>query len=239
MGTTYETGHARNVANLKKLMEQVAVFAEYNPSVTPLRLEHLNTLYTQALNCVAQVEAERVAYKNAAHTRQHAYKPLKSTTTRILNHLYLLNLPAGTLAQAKRWVRAIRGDHPLKKTPQNPAENTTATISTSRQSYTQRAENFSKLLQLLATIPTYTPNTEDLKLPALTTYHTQLVGATEGVDQAQAVFNKALIVRNKCLYATATGLYTLAQNVKKYVKSLYGANAPQYQKVLRIYFKSY
>lgn len=238
MSKQYETGHAKNVANLKKLIEQVTVFPEYNPSVANLALESLNTLHTQALDHVSQVEVKRIAYKNATHARQQAYEPLKPNTTRIINHLELLNLPAGTQAQAKSLVKSIRGDKIPKKMEANNTEDTPSTISTSRQSYTQLAENFSKLLQLLTTISIYTPNTEDLKLPNLNTYYTQLVNTTQTVDQAEAALNNAIIERDKFLYADATGLYTIAQNVKKYIKSHYGSTSHQYEKVVKISFTS-
>lgn len=236
MSAQYETGHARNVANFQKLMEQVGVFAEYNPSVAGLTLENLNTLYSQGLAAVNEVEAARIAYKNAVHARQETYEPLSPTATRIINHLELLNLPSGTEAQARSLVNSIRGTQPPKKEVPDDPDVATRTVSTSRRSYTQMAENFSKLLQLLGTIPSYTPNTEDLKHETLTAYYNQMVGNTQTVDQTEAALNKAIIARDTVLYAEATGLYTIAQNVKKYVKSLYGTTSTEYEKVVRIAF---
>lgn len=237
MSKQYETGHARNVASFQKLIEQVTIFPEYNPAIPALTLESLTALYPKALSSVNQAETQRIAYSNAVHARQQAYKPLKPTATRVVNYLELLNLPAGTEAQARSLNRAIQGSTTPKKQTTEKAEDDTPTVSTSRQSYTQLAENFSKLLQLLATIPTYTPNTEDLQLPTLTTYHTQLVSTTQTVDQAEAALNKALMARDEVLYADIIGLYAIAQNVKKYVKSLYGATSPEYEKVVSISFK--
>jgi len=93
-------------------------------------------------------------------------------------------------------------------------------------------------LQLLATIPTYTPNEDDLKLPNLTTYQASLMSATQSVDQTEAELNAKLIERDQILYADGTGLYSIAQNVKKYVKSLYGATSPEYTTVSAIKFTS-
>ena len=109
-------------------------------------------------------------------------------------------------------------------------------ISTSRQSYTQKAVNFGILLQLLETIPTYTPNEDDLKLPNLTTYQASLMSVTQAVDQTEAQLNAKFIERDQILYAAGTGLYTIAQNVKKYVKSLYGATSPEYATISAIKF---
>lgn len=100
------------------------------------------------------------------------------------------------------------------------------------------AENFGILLQLLSTIPAYNPNEDELKLINLNTYKDSLVSATQSVDQTEAELNTKLIERDNLLYADGTGLYSIAQNVKKYVKSLYGATSPEYANVSNIEFTS-
>ncbi|MGB3198530.1 MAG: hypothetical protein WBB17_12460 [Saprospiraceae bacterium] len=49
MSSQYETGHAKNVANLQKLIEQVTVYTNYNPPIANLEVANLQTLYTNAL----------------------------------------------------------------------------------------------------------------------------------------------------------------------------------------------
>ena len=100
------------------------------------------------------------------------------------------------------------------------------------------ADNFGILLQLLGTIPSYNPNEDDLKLANLETYKNSLVSSTQSVDQTEAELNNKLIERDQLLYADGTGLYSIAQNVKKYVKSLYGATSPEYTNVSSIEFTS-
>ena len=134
--------------------------------------------------------------------------------------------------------RAIQGGQNKTTTPPDENGQPTNTISTSRQSYTQQAENFGVLLQLLSTIPTYTPNEDDLKLPNLNSYKGSLVGSTQSVDQTEAELNYKLIERDQILYTDGTGLYSIAQNVKKYVKSLYGATSTEYANVSSIKFTS-
>lgn len=238
MSLQYETGNAKNVANLQKLIEQVTVYTAYNPSIDNLKIENLNTLYTTALGSLSSVEEKRNANKSAIHTRQQAYENLKPTCTRIINQLDILGLSSGTLDQAKSFNRLIQGSK-KKKEETNVEENQESkSVSTSRQSYTQLADNFSKLLQLLSSIPSYNPNIEELKLATLNTYLTSLTNSTQVVDKTEAELNIKLIERNSILYADGTGLYTIAQNVKKYVKSVYGANSEEYSKVSKIKFTS-
>ena len=115
MSQQYETGNAKNVANLQKLIEQVTVYTAYNPSVENLTLESLNTLYNNALAALSDVEEKRNANKNAIHLRQQDYENLKPVTTRIINQLDILNLSKGTLDQVKSLNRLIQGSTKKRK----------------------------------------------------------------------------------------------------------------------------
>ena len=240
MPSQSEVGHAKNVANLQKLTEQVTVYTLYNPPIESLTVPNLQTLYTTSSTKLNEVEEKRNANKNAIALRQSAFENLKPTSTKIINHLDILGLLQGTLDQAKSLNRLIQGGQKktiiLPENPDNGQPSTTNPISTSRQSYTQQAENFGILLQLLATISTYAPNEDDLKLVNLNIYKDTLVSSTQAVDQTEAELNLKLIERDNILYADGTGLYSIAQNVKKYVKSIYGATSPEYTNVSDIEF---
>ena len=236
MPSTSEVGHAKNVANLQKLTEQVAVYSLYNPPVDNLKVTNLTALYSTASAKISEVEEKRNANKNAITVRQSAFENLKSTCTKIINHLEILGLQQGTIDQAKSLNRLIQGGQKKTTTPPEEGKEIPKTISTSRQSYTQQTENFGILLQLLATIPTYAPNEDDLKLVNLNIYKDTLVSSTQAVDQTEAELNLKLIERDNILYADGTGLYSIAQNVKKYVKSIYGATSPEYANVSNIEF---
>lgn len=238
MASTSETGHAKNVANLQKLTEQVTVYTLYNPPVDNLKVANLTALYTTASTKLSEVEDKRKANKNAITIRQSAFENLKSTCTKIINHLEILGLPQGTIDQAKSLNRTIQGGQKKAATTTEEGKEPENTVSTSRQSYTQQADNFGILLQLLGTITEYNPNEDDLKLANLSTYKDSLVSSTQSVDQSEAELNNKLIERDQILYADGTGLYSIAQNVKKYVKSLYGATSPEYTNVSSIEFTS-
>lgn len=238
MASTSETGHAKNVANLQKLTEQVTVYTLYNPPVDNLKVANLTALYIAASTKLNEVEDKRNANKNAITVRQSAFENLKSTCTKIINHLEILGLPQGTIDQAKSLNRTIQGGQKKTTTPPEEGKEETKTVSTSRQSYTQQADNFGILLQLLGTITEYNPNEDDLKLTNLETYKNLLVSSTQSVDQTEAELNNKLIERDQILYADGTGLYSIAQNVKKYVKSLYGATSTEYSNVSAIKFTS-
>ena len=238
MPSTSEVGHAKNVANLQKLTEQVTVYTLYNPPVDNLKVANLTALYTTASTKLSEVEDKRNANKNAITLRQSTFENLKSTCTKIVNHLDILGLPQGTIDQAKSLNRTIQGGQKKTSTTSEAGKEEPKTASTSRQSYTQMAENFGILLQILSTITEYNPNEDDLKLANLNTYKKSLMSSTQSVDQTEAELNNKLIERDQVLYADGTGLYSIAQNVKKYVKSLYGATSPEYANVSGIEFTS-
>lgn len=238
MPSTSEVGHAKNVANLQKLTEQVTVYTLYNQPVDNLKVANLQTLYTTASTKLSEVEDKRNANKNAITLRQSTFENLKSTCTKIVNHLDILGLPQGTIDQAKSLNRTIQGGQKKTSTTSEAGKEEPKTASTSRQSYTQMAENFGILLQILSTITEYNPNEDDLKLANLNTYKKSLMSSTQSVDQTEAELNNKLIERDQLLYADGTGLYSIAQNVKKYVKSLYGATSPEYANVSGIEFTS-
>jgi hypothetical protein len=82
----------------------------------------------------------------------------------------------------------------------------------------------------------YTPNEADLSVSGLNTLLTSMQTANSGVINAYTAFSNSRIVRDKTLYDESTGLVTAAAEVKKYVKSLFGASSPQYKQVSKLQF---
>lgn len=236
MASSSEVGHAKNVANLQKITQQVMTYPLYNPSVSDISIASLQTLYTSASAKLTEVEQKRNANKNAITARKTAFKDLKSTCTSIINHLDILSLAEGTLNQAKSLNNSIQGGANKKAKPVEEGKEEPKSISTSRQSFTQQTENFGIMVQLLETLPSYNPNEDHIKLQNLTPYHQALKSATLAVDQTESELNSKMIERDKMFYTDETGLYAIAQKIKKYVKSVYGASSPEYSNVSRIKF---
>lgn len=148
-----------------------------------------------------------------------------------------MSLPQGTLNQVRSLTQTIQGSSKKSKKPVEENKEAPKTVSTSRQSFTSKAENFGLLIQMLSTLPAYTPNEENIKIENLTTYHQSLEAATLAVDKTESELNTKLIERDKILYTEETGVYAIAQKIKKYVKSLYGATSPEFATISGIEFK--
>jgi len=71
----------------------------------------------------------------------------------------------------------------------------------------------------------------------LQTLLAELKAKNTGVINTYTAYSNARIDRNKVLYTDNTGLVDLALEVKKYVKSVFGAGSPQYKQVSGIKFK--
>jgi hypothetical protein len=109
--------------------------------------------------------------------------------------------------------------------------------STSQQSYDSLIEDLSNLINALSAEPLYIPNEADLKVTALQTLLTDLKAKNTAVINTYTTYSNARIDRNKILYTDNTGLVDLVLEVKKYVKSVFGASSPQYKQVSGIKFK--
>jgi hypothetical protein len=82
----------------------------------------------------------------------------------------------------------------------------------------------------------YAPNEVELQVASLNTLLGDLRSKNSAVITATANLSNARIQRDKILYSTLTGLYNIAQAVKQYAKSVFGATSPQFGQVSGIKF---
>ena len=249
MASTSETGHAKNVANFEDLISFCTGYgATYNPTKAAIKLTALNTLRTTALGTLTTVTTANTAFMNATNTRQLIFEPLKKMATRIVNALAATDATQQTIDDAKTINRKIQGarkgssakpitpptSDPNAPTPSPAPEGNQ--ISVSQQSYDALVDNFKKLVSLVGSEPTYAPNEADLKVAALSTLASTLVTNNTTVITATTTISNARIARNTALYTNKTGLYDIAQEVKNYVKSVFGTTSPQYKQISGIKF---
>lgn len=243
MASTSETGHAKNVANFEDLISFCTGYGTaYNPSKTAIQLSALNTLYSNAQNALAGLTSNKTVFDNATNARQAAFEPLKKLATRIVNALDATEATDELVKDAKTINRKLQG----KKAPRYKAGAVLARtneteeikqISTSQQSFDSLIENFAKLIELVSTEPSYTPNETELQISTLQTNLGNLKATNTAVVNSYTNYSNARITRDSILYATNSGLVDIALEVKKYVKSVFGATSPQYKQVSKLEFK--
>lgn len=244
MSSTSETGHAINVANLEDLISFATGYTtKYNPSRTTLKIPALQILLTTAQGSITVVTMTENAFDKTTNARKDAFKSLKPFVTKIINALDATDATPNTIADAKRINKKIQGtkEKTILPDPTPTAADAVPAaaakhISSSQQSYDRLVDHFSKLVDLLQNEPAYAPNEVELKVVTLQALLTTLKNTNTAVIKANVPYSNARANRDVVLYATSTGLLDTVIDVKKYVKSVYGASSPQYKQVAGLKF---
>ena len=242
MASTSETGHAKNVATFEDLISFCNGYGgSYNPSKAILQIGNLTTLHSNAEASITGVTNAKNAFAVATNQRQTAFDPLKKLCTRIVNALDATDATDKLVKDAKTINNKIQGKRADAKATKPKAADSEAaedkTISVSQQSYDALIDNFGKLIDLVGTEPTYTPNETELQISTLQTNLGSLKATNTAVINAYTNYSNARITRNNILYGQTSGLVDVALEVKKYVKSVFGATSPQYKQVSKLEFK--
>ncbi|MDD3009660.1 MULTISPECIES: hypothetical protein [Pseudomonadati] len=239
MASVSETGHAKNVANLQDLISFVTGYgATYNPTKNALKLPQLTALATASQTSLADVITKNTAYNNKVNERVNAFSGLKALSTRLVNALETTDATAQVIKDAKGFNRKLQGKRAsTATTPIDPNTPAPATISTSQQSYDQQIQHLAGLTSVLISEPSYAPNETALATATLTALQANLTAKNNEVATAYTNISNSRIARNNTLYADSTGLVEIATEVKKYIKSLYGASSPEFAQVKGIEFK--
>ncbi|MBN1968616.1 MAG: hypothetical protein JW870_04540, partial [Candidatus Delongbacteria bacterium] len=91
---------------------------------------------------------------------------------------------------------------------------------------------------LLASVPEYAPNETELTTASLTALYDDLNAKNTAVINATVPLSNARIARDQILYTALTGVIDISVDVKTYVKSVFGATAPQYKAISSLKFTS-
>jgi hypothetical protein len=235
-----ETGHARNVEHFQQMISFCTGYgADYAPTNAMIALAALNTALTDAQTSLDDVQAAVAPWKLKVADRENIYKGIRPLTTRIVNSYEASGTDANKVDNVKTLHRQIHGARAkaLPKDDPGTPEDESKGNSVSHRSYVQVAEAFGQMIKQLDEDPAYAPNENDLKVATLTTLHTAMENANSAVITAATPMSNARIDRNEKLYGDTTGICDRAALVKKYVKSLYGADSPQYKQVSGLEFR--
>ena len=238
MASTSEVGHAKNVANFQDLIEFVIGYgATYNPSKNSLKLPQLIALKDNAQAKLNDVITKNTIYNNKVNERMVAFSNLKSFSTRLVNALQTTDATNETINNAKTFNRKMQGKKAsTTQTPTDPNTPAPTTISTSQQSYDQLIQHLAGLKSVLETEPSYTPNEVELQIATIDSKIADLSAKNTAVATAYTNISNSRISRNETLYTSENGIYETASEVKKYIKSVFGASSPQYNQVSGIKF---
>ena len=237
MASTTETGNAVNISNFKLLIDTCTGFgAAYSPSNTSIKISDMGAKWVIANDAQTTIITALQESKEPINEREIAFEPLGKLVTRTISYLNSTTANAQVKKDAKGLADQIRGFNKVKPKAPGAVPDVEA-ISTSHLSYVKRAENFLSLITLYGTITEYSPNETELKTAGLNTYYTDLKKLNDKIGTILSPVNMARIERDKQLYAEGTGIVYIAEACKQYVKSLYGATAPETKLVTKIKFR--
>ena len=246
MASTSEQGHNRNAVNFDNLIIICTSYgATYNPNKAAIKIPAMQAQAITVKNSVAGMNNLVPAYKIAVDARIAAFKPLDKIITRANTALKASDTTIEIINTAQTIVRKLQGRRATpKKTEEQKkvaadAGKEIVEISTSQMSYDSRIDNLDKLIKLLLSVAAYAPNETELKVAALTALYTDLKAKNLAVVNADTLLSNARVARNITMYKDNIGLVDVANDVKTYVKSVFGATSPQYKQVCALKFVKY
>ena len=239
MASTSETGHNKNVTNLETLIIRCeGLGGAYNPSNSQISIPSLTTFYQESKQLVKEVKTTEAPFNEVEGRRKLVFKPLKPTGTKFLNALKGANAPSSVVADAETINRKLQGKRADNKPTETPiGEIPKDKVSVSQQSYEMQVDHFEKLIEVGTIEPSYNPNEVPLKIATLNAYKDELFAINTEVKTKYVPYSNALKNRNAKLYNPETGIVSVTQQVKNYVKSAFGATSPEYKSISKLVFK--
>lgn len=234
MASTSETGHAKNVANLKALNEINAGFgANYKPSNPLLSLSAMETQHTTCDALQKAVNAQEGILKPIINARREEFSSLKPLVRKVRSAAKVCGGSDAWFNDVDAVASKILGGRTGKP---KPTENDPKGTSTSHQSFDSIINNFGKLIEVLKNEPLYMPNEAPLQIATLEAKLAAMESANNAAKAGIVPYNNTIIARNKALYTDKTGLCDVAQASKDYVRSSFGYSSQEFKLVVKIKF---
>jgi hypothetical protein len=236
MASSSETGHAINIANLKRLIDVCTAYGvKYNPSNLDLTIANLTLKWTTVGTAHSTMNTALNAAKVPINEREDLFDPLDVLTTQTLNYYKSTKALKQSKDDAKGYADKIRGvGVKVVKLPDGTPDP--AHVSTSHQSFVQRQEAFQSLVDLYISDPLYAPNETELTTATLTTYSGDMKTANDDIGTIIEPVDALRITRDHGLYDEGTGVVDLALLAKAYSKGLWKANTPEAKQITGIKF---
>ena len=240
MASTSEIGHAKNLASFQNLIVCVRDYGTtYTTNNPELQLPQLEALSLEAQNALSALIIKRSNYDISVNNRQDIFSGLKKLSTRIMSVLQIARVDKRLMDDAKSYHRKLHGKR--AKTKVKMEEQVGVALpnrhSVSQQSYTQLMQHFEGLLSILNHAATYNPSSADLQLSNLIAMRADLEFKTQAVVSAESQLINARILRDNILYKRPNALVEIGNAVKLEVRTLFGHNSEEYNKIKKISFK--
>ncbi|MFN7115268.1 MAG: hypothetical protein ACK4TA_00625 [Saprospiraceae bacterium] len=263
MGSNTETGHVKNVSNFETLLAYCLGYGNaYRPTKYTIQIGAMQQLLMDARASITTVIEAYKMYNSIKNERILAFKGFNKYITRIVNVAEVSDLNEQLIEDIKGLARKIKGIRKNKKkkamatsetaangTQNNESETTTTMpdaengkpesekqISSAQTSRDQVNEHFAMMIALLQSSQGYHPNEEDLQFNAMLMRLEKMRYTNSAFLQYKVNWSNTLLQRDALIYGAQTGICDVAQDVKKYIKAIFGVNSPQYAQIRSIVF---
>jgi hypothetical protein len=235
-----EAGDLKLLGNYGKLIDLVSADANYYPANSEITKAALAAHYTLALAAVDDVAAKDAPNKMAVNDRQAVYDPLSGLVRRSFSMLKASGASQAVRDDAQTNVRKVTGARKspkIKDNPATPAVEGAKQHSASQMSFENRRGNVSAYVSILANVPSYNPNENDLKVASLQALVADLDAKNTAVSQTFVPLSQARGVRDGMLYLNDDCVANRAALVKAYVQAAFGRDSQLFKQVKGLDFR--
>jgi hypothetical protein len=235
-----EAGDMKLLGNYRKLIDLVSAEPNYNPSNAKITKTALEDHYPTAIAAAQDVPAKKAPNTLAITEREAVFDELPGLMRRSLNMLTASGASPAIIEDAKPLARKLTGRRKSAKIvddPNTPEDESAGQRSASQMSHDNQRGNFNAYRALLANVPSYTPNEEDLKLSGLATFSAALEARSNAVSTTAVALGQARGVRDEVLYTGEDSVVERSKLVKAYVKGALGTDSALFKQIKGIEFR--
>lgn len=234
-----ESGDRKVIDNYRQLIDHVTADANYNPANPLIAKTALAAHHTAASAADDAVDTAAAPYKVAISARQAVFDPLSSLIRRSFAMMKASGASQAELDDAQTEVRKITGARksPKKKTaPTTPAPEGDKQHSASQMSFANRRGSVGAYVAIVANVPSYNPNEDELKLSALQALVADLDAKNNAVSSAFVPLNQARGARDRILYLDDDCVVNRAALIKAYVAAAFGRDSQLFKAIKGLAF---
>lgn len=217
--------------------------AAYNPGPAHLKLPALQARLAALKSLLNDVSAAKAANDAAIANRATWFALLPDRVTRVLNMLKVFSPKSPVMNAVKSLVSKLRGKR-LTDEPTNPDGSPGESNSSSQTTAANKVMQTTNLINLLGQDAKYAPaappsgsDEPNLTLAGLGAFRDEMSARTSAVNGTAAPLKQARDARDEALFDPEDGLVAVVQQIKAYVKAIFGVKSAEYKQISGLTFK--
>ncbi len=214
----------------------------YSPVPAHLKLPALQARLASLKTLLNDVSAAKAANDAAISNRATWYGLLPDLVTRVLNMLKVLSPKSPVMNAVKSLVSKLRGKR-LTDEPTNPDGSLGNMNSSSQTSAANKVMQMTNLINLLGQDAKWGPaapppgsDEPNLTLAGLGAFRDEMSARTSAVNGTGAPLKQARDARDEALFDAEDGLLVVVQQIKAYVKAVFGVKSAEFKQITGLRF---